>query len=840
MKPNPVHRLPAPLEGAVQRLKLAARDAVERTIESLGLAALAATNAYQRDGLLGAQFELNRKSAVFVLTFNDAFDERVVKELSPRGEAGNTGSPGGATPPQPTEWASLSLVEDREVEALISAERFGLEIQHVCEWELRELDGYVSTLLGEAGGERDRSPLRPEIVGHAMIRGIESASDRAENRKVLSAELSRSLSGLLRTAYADILADLRNAGVQPMGLSVRNRGPRTAVGAASQPGGLPEDSRQASGYDTHGRGYPDDRGPSSRMGVGPGGARDSHYGSRRAAPTGYGSAPHSGFGSGHGGRGGTSIGQVDPALMSLIRRLAYTDRGSDSGLMAYGSGGGSGGGGAGPLPTNLIRTHREELRQASNGGLDHMVIDVIGFLFDQIMADPKVPPQMARQIARLQLPVLRAALGDPTFFSSRRHPVRRFINRIASLGAAFEDFDDEGAKALLGKVRGLVQEVVEGDFDHIEIYEQKLAALEAFTNELAARETQSGGDAAALLSEKEDQQRLSQLYAQRLAGELKDLAAPPFLREFLTGVWSQVLMRAAEQDGPDGALSLRLRSAGRELFLSVQPKSTPALRKAFLGELPRLMQDLTDGMNLIGWSETRRRAFFGQLMPAHADALKAPGARQLDINLMARQVDGALQRPLPSRAELKSMPALPVLTEEIVLPQFSPEEARRVGLLQEAAVDWNGKIDIDLSAGPAERPGAELELGLPDLPGLPMLAEPADPTEGRALADHVQIGFAYHMNLDGHWHKVRLSHVSTGRSFFIFTHGSRHKKTISLTQRMLHKLCETGRLKSFENGYLLERATARARRQLAALGGTPTGARPPSAAPSQPATRRPS
>ena len=56
---------------------------------------------------------------------------------------------------------------------------------------------------------------------------------------------------------------------------------------------------------------------------------------------------------------------------------------------------------------------------------------------------------MARQIARLQLPVLRAALGDPTFFSSRRHPVRRFVNRVASLGAAFEDFADEGAQRFL-------------------------------------------------------------------------------------------------------------------------------------------------------------------------------------------------------------------------------------------------------------------------------------------------------------------------------------------------------------------------------------------------------
>jgi hypothetical protein len=73
------------------------------------------------------------------------------------------------------------------------------------------------------------------------------------------------------------------------------------------------------------------------------------------------------------------------------------------------------------------------------------------------------------------------------------------------------------------------------------------------------------------------------------------------------------------------------------------------------------------------------------------------------------------------------------------------------------------------------------------------------------------------MHLGGQWQKVRLSHVSPGRSFFIFTHGSRHKQTVSLTQRMLARLAETGRLRAFENASLIDRATARARRQLAAL-----------------------
>lgn len=811
MKPNPVHRLPAPLEAAVQRLKLAAREAAERTIESLGLAALAASNAYQRDGLLGAQFELNRKSAIFALHFNDALDERVLRELGPLGGQPGAGaaadSTGSRTTPSlggATDWASLSLVEDKEVEAQISAERFGMDVASACEWELRELDGYVSALLGDAGGERDRNPLKPDLVGHAMLRGIETVSERADVRKVLTTEISRSLGGLLRGCYADILADLRHAGVQPVGLTVRNRAPR-GPGPGFAPSGHGAEG-EASGHSSHS-------------------AHAAQLAHSQFSRGGGNSLPDSGrrtggFGSStrHGGYAarGASFGHVDPAMMTLIRRLAYVDGGGSTGgfASAYGDEGT-----AEVLPPNLIRAHRDELRQASKGALDHMVIDVIGFLFDQILADPKVPPQMARQIARLQLPVLRAALGDPSFFSSRKHPVRRFINRIASLGAAFEDFGDEGAKQFLAKVKALIHEVVDGDFEQIEVYEQKLAALEAFTAELAA----SAGPeqaTAALLSEKEDQLRLRQLYAQRLQGELKDVQAPAFLRDFISKVWSQVLMRAAEQGGADGPLAQRLRGVARELFLSVQPKATPALRKAFLSQLPKLMQDLTEGMNLIAWPEEARRQFFGQLMPAHAEALKQAPGRQLDINLMANEVEMALKRPLPSRAELKAGLPLPVLTEELPAPQFSAEEAQQLGLVQESAVDWAGQIDIDLSAEAEPAPDSG-----PVAPGLPAPAEPAEPTQGAELLQHLEIGFAYQMHIDGDWKKVRLSHVSPAKSFYLFTHGGRHRKTISLTQRMLSRLCETGRLKAYESAYLIERATARARRQLSSLAGAAPAAR---------------
>lgn len=805
MRPNPIHRLPAPLEAAVQRLKLAAREAAERTIESLGLAALAATHAFQRDGLLTAQFELNRKSAVFILAFNDAFDERMVRELGAAAAASESAYTGpnplsvtqASEPATSTAWGTLTLVEDREVEAQISAERFGLEITHTCEWELRELEAYVATLLAEAGGERERNPLRPDIVGHAMIRGVEAVSDRAEVRKVLNTEFSRSLGGLLRSTYAGIISDLRRSGVQPVSMTVRQRlGGARGDGGAESPQG---DGPTGGGSARDGRGSPAD------------GAHSTGHGSISGPSTrnGYSTT-----------RSGTPLGQVDPALMTLIRRLAYHDVHTASGqggnsqnewTESAAGAVGSEGAGRSPLP-NLIHEHRDELRQASKGAVDHMVIDVIGFLFDQILSDPKVPPQMARLLARLQLPVLRAALGDPSFFSSRKHPVRRFVNRVASLGAAFEDFDSESARDFLAKVRALVQEVVDGEFDQIEVYQEKLLALEAFVAEQSRRAAQTD-DQAALLQEKEDELRLRQLYAERLAGELKDVSGPAFVRDFVTRVWSQVLLRAGARGGTDGELAVRLRRVGSDLMLSVQPKPTPAHRKAFLAALPKLMQELTEGMNLIGWPEPQRRSFFGQLMPAHAEALKSAAVRQLDLNLMAKQVEGALQRPLPSAEELRAQPLLPTLNDEVAVPQLSSEEAKRVGLVEESSVDWNGVIDIDLDAE-ADSTQSQPE---PAAPGLPALADAPEATQGKELVDHIQIGFAYQMHLKDKWEKVRLAHVSPGRTFFMFTHGKRHKETVSLTQRMLSKLCETGRLRAFEQSTLMERATERARRQLAGL-----------------------
>ena len=787
----PLPRLPAALTAAAQRIKVTAREAAQRCVDALGVAALGSASTAEREDLLAAQFELNRKQSAFAMSFNERLDDSLAADMRRREGTARTSTIGSS-------WQSLTLVDDREVEIQVSAERFALTLQHDCEWELRDLDALMAGLLHNPHGQRNevetRNPLRPEVIGKAMVAACDAISERPSVRKAMADQMARSLASTMPALYSTIAQEMKAAGVKPPEMAVRTvQGPGNELGQFTN-----------TGYDTLGKPIgvdAPDSGP-GRLSSGSGGL-STRSGSGTLAPQ------------------QATIGQVDGEVMNLIRRLAMlgniaVDTQMDAARSLNG-GGGSASGALGAMP-NLIVANREELRRTATGSLDHMVIDVVGSLFDQILADPKVAPQMARHIARLQLPVLRAALGDATFFSSRRHPVRRLVNRMASLAVAFDDYTAGPGLHFLSLVRDLVDDIVSGDFDQMSLYEQTLDKLESFVAAQAQRDVEENSNASALLDKKETDLLLQQRFMQQLHAALTPVQMEDFLRQFLAQVWSQALMKATTLHGADSETVQRLRVAGRDLVMSVQPKGSPADRKAFLVRLPHLMRDLNEGLALIGWPEAAKKDFFDKLMPAHAQSLKGTSLRTLDHNLLVKQLDTILAAPLPRPEDnVRGTSAIPVLEDVVSGPGFTPEEAVRIGLVEESAIDWNGEVDIDLSA---EQEGeGEVNASDIDIEGLPA-PEPVEPTKGASLADHVQIGFSYRMHFEDQWHKVRLSHISPGRTFFVFTRGSKHQHAISMTARMLYRLCETGRLRAFENAYLIERATARARKQLAALGGS--------------------
>ena len=842
------------------QIRTTAESAITQLCAELGATAV---GGVERTQILAAQLDLRRNLGRFQSAFFESLNEKVRHDLEPRSDSrGRLAA---------TNWQSLSLVDDTQVEERMNFERIGQVISHECEWQLRDLAAYMGSVTGLGRADEDRNPLRGDILGAALYRAIEAVSDDPDTRRILAREVGKAMARAMPQCYSDIVTGLQRRGVQPVSLKVRTvegpgnqiggfnsgyanlppmaRSNRTDIGSVSDSElmyehrraqaaavGAPMPPPPGTGYDT----------PLPTGGL----ARTSGSGTSRHVPSDF---------AADSGRSARPTSAADAQLMALLRRLtavashsgdlnpaatsvggtgdaarAASDDGKTSdfvrsGLASTHSSSVAHGqymadGLTNLMAVNLIRAHRDELVQASTGKLDHMVIDVVGSLFDQILSDARVPPQMARQIARLQLPVLRVALNDASFFSTRRHPVRRFINRIASLACAFEDFDDGPGRQFLKRVGELVQEIIDGDFDQIDLYTAKLSELERFIEEQGEGGVERTG-AVSTLASKESELLVQQRYMQQLQAALAPLELPSYLAEFVTQVWSQALVLATRQEGTDADRAKRYRRVGCDLIMSVQPKGSPILRKKFLMQLPPLMKDLNEGMQLIGWPEAAQREFFGKLLPAHAESLKGQPMSELTHNLMVKQLEAIFATPIPGVESTALSEPLSAADEAQIERRFTPDEARQVGLVPEDAVDWNAPVDIDLgSAAPAQPTSpapllqeAELPLGAASAES----GELPEPTTGAQLMDHINLGFAYQMLLKDEWQKVRLAHVSAGRSFFVFTRGVRHQETISMTSRMLARMCESGRLRAVESAYLMERASHRVRKQLAELK-TPT------------------
>jgi Protein of unknown function (DUF1631) len=804
------HQQEAAMQAALQRIKLAFRDAIDRSIDALTASLDQAPSDAARESSMAAQSELSRKNSALAMAFAEAVDATLATELVRRQPAAARDT----ETPAISVWQTLSLVDDREVELQVRGEAAASLIRQRSDSEGREVDRYVAGLLGQsANPEADRNPLRAAIIGKAIVTSADAISTTRAMHASLVGQLEQAMAPAMSLVYTAIKDELIQLGVEPVNLVVRTSRRGSEFGAFSDTA-----SRAAERFGA---------GPGGGGGGGGGGASDGQHGKG-----GGGQGGSSGENTTHAAPAmaapnGTVMGQVEHDVMALIRRLAVSGNqgmrdSSWSALEARVNGPtntvqgavGAYGGYGGPhgLP-NMIAAHREELRSATNSALDHMVIDVVGSLFDQILSDANVPPDMARHIARLQLPVLRAALGDKTFFSSRKHPVRLFVNRIASMAVAYDDFGDTQAQEFLRLVRELVDEIVAGDFDQIEPYEDKLDRLEAFIQTQAKQTMDANSEAGAMLNGREVDLLQHQRYTQQMHTAMLPVPMDDFLRNFLTQVWSQAIVHAHRVHGADHDLTQRMRTAGRELVMSVQPKPSPVDRKNFLTRLPVLMKDLGEGLAMIGWPGDAKKQFLAQLLPAHSASLKAEaGVRQLDYNLLAKQLDTIMATPVPKPGEAPMAGAPMPAVDDVITPVFTDEELRRIGLVREGAVDWSGDVDIDLSAGPEVTP-ADVNID-----GLPTSNDPMEPMQGASLAENLQIGFTYRMHFERAWHKVRLSHVSPGRTFFVFTRGKEHSEPISMTARMLHRLCDTGRLRAYENAYLMERATARARKQLAAIG----------------------
>ncbi|HDS1827364.1 TPA: DUF1631 domain-containing protein [Stenotrophomonas maltophilia] len=107
----------------------------------------------------------------------------------------------------------------------------------------------------------------------------------------------------------------------------------------------------------------------------------------------------------------------------------------------------------------VAQLRSEHGAQAQLGSHDRDNLDLLRMLMQQVQQQQRPDPVPAALLARLQVPLARAAMADPGFFVRDEHPARELLNQIAEVGANWlgdDDVDPQLLQRMAQSVQGLL------------------------------------------------------------------------------------------------------------------------------------------------------------------------------------------------------------------------------------------------------------------------------------------------------------------------------------------------------------------------------------------------
>ncbi|MBS0430866.1 MAG: DUF1631 domain-containing protein [Proteobacteria bacterium] len=206
-------------------------------------------------------------------------------------------------------------------------------------------------------------------------------------------------------------------------------------------------------------------------------------------------------------------------------------------------------------------------------------LDLIALLFDRLMDETRSGGSAQRLLSRLQVPLLRAALADRSFFTQRAHPARRLLNTVAETANTWMDTGEGESDTVLGdKLHRTVDRVL-GEFSgDLSLFEKLVDELEAHVHTLKRRAEMSERRQleAAQGRDRLEQARASAASAiqERLAGR----TVPPLTRALLEQAWCDALALANLRHGEDSEAFHRRLAAADELLREPEQRDNERLR----------------------------------------------------------------------------------------------------------------------------------------------------------------------------------------------------------------------------------------------------------------------
>ena len=615
------------IEGAARALTRQA-EAMENALLAMAERAplLETRNAYY-----DAQGILNRQANELLSACKDAYFRNFSNFVQGRDKAATL------------ELSELSLMDDQDFEVTLAVDKATARMHFNCAEELVALDARLAKLLGRSELSEKDNPLAPRLLCESLLDGMASMQLDQNVRVVLLNQFDLVLTTELAQIYQTVNRYLIDGGILPDlkgGTKSHTRNPVSAPNAAVST-----------------------MSPSNDM---------FKMFEQLAGGTGH---------AGGGGGGGAGI-----SGFSLLDSLGQLQSG---GMMLPG-------GGRFELPLleasaiqNVLRSLQQSPVMKAASPLDAVLVDAVAMLFDVVFDEASIPDRLKAQIARLQIPVLKAAMLDRNFFSESNHPVRRMLDAIATLAIHLPE--NEAGNARLEAISQVVSRVLKNFEKDISVFETAATELESMGTLLDATLEESMRTSLqkdiAQIKNAERAELAPVIVHDFINRALKEQTVAETVREFLRRDWAQLLTLDYINEGEEGAHFNSHVETMRELVWSVQPKADMDARLMLVRILPGLLKRLREGVAEIDLPTKLADRFFASLVIMHANAVR-PSTQPVPLpEISPEEIAEIAAQPeaIPSAAE--AAPEATTNTEAApVAPEVEDEFTLRARALNKG--DW--------------------------------------------------------------------------------------------------------------------------------------------------------
>lgn len=240
--------------------------------------------------------------------------------------------------------------------------------------------------------------------------------------------------------------------------------------------------------------------------------------------------------------------------------------------------------------------------KAHVSGSDEDTIDLVGMLFEYILQDHTIPAPMQVLLARLQIPYLKVAILDRRMFAHATHPARKLLDQLADAAKGWSEESDRDHR-LFGKVKSVVETLLQDFDDDIGVFERQLAEFTQFVEQNRKRAELAESRATEAARGRERLQDARRRAAQEILSRISGRNLPTLLRGVLTRPWANYLVLIVLRQGVE---SPEFRAAVHfvdDFVATIDPPRGDAERTQYKAALASIEKHLRAGLTTVAFQE---------------------------------------------------------------------------------------------------------------------------------------------------------------------------------------------------------------------------------------------